>query len=70
MTEDCRENYRSTKTILNAANSVIKHNKMRKDKNLWSNNEEGSKIKYIRSDTDKDECAYVSSEILKMKKET
>ena len=63
------ENYRSTKTILNAANSVIKHNKMRKDKNLWSNNEEGSKIKYIRSDTDKDECAYVSSEILKMKKE-
>ena len=61
------ENYRSTKTILNAANSVIKHNKMRKDKNLWSNNEEGSKIKYIRSDTDKDECSYVSSEILKMK---
>ena len=61
------ENYRSTKTILNAANSVIKHNKMRKDKNLLSNNEEGSKIKYIRSDTDKDECSYVSSEILKMK---
>lgn len=63
------ENYRSTKNILNAANSVIKHNRMRKDKNLWSNNEEGSKIKYIRSDTDKDECSYVANAILKMKKD-
>ena len=37
------QNYRSTKTILNAAKSLIKHNKLRKDKNLWTENEEGEK---------------------------
>lgn len=57
------ENYRSTQNILDAANSVIKHNKMRKDKNLWSNNDIGSKVKYVKVDSDKDECAYVSSKI-------
>jgi len=57
------ENYRSTKNILDAANSVIKHNKQRKDKNLWSNNATGSKVKYIKTETDKDECAYVSKTI-------
>lgn len=57
------ENYRSTQNILDAANSVIKHNKMRKDKNLWSNNDVGSKVKYVKVDSDKDECAYVSSKI-------
>ncbi len=57
------ENYRSTKNILNAANSVIKHNKQRKDKNLWSNNPEGDKVKYVRLETDKDECSYISDKI-------
>ena len=57
------ENYRSTQNILDAANSVIKHNKMRKDKNLWCNNDVGSKVKYIKTDTDKEECAYVSEKI-------
>ena len=61
------ENYRSTKTILNAANSVIKHNKLRKDKNLWSNNEEGDKIKYIKTDDEKAEGDYVVKEIKKIK---
>ena len=65
---DCKvimleENYRSTQNILDAANSVIKHNKMRKDKNLWCNNDIGSKVKYIKTDSDKDECAYVSEKI-------
>lgn len=60
------ENYRSTKNILNAANSVIKHNKQRKDKNLWSNNEEGSKVKYIEVNTDREECQYVGEEIKKL----
>ncbi len=69
---DCKiilleENYRSTKTILNAANSVIKHNKLRKDKNLWSNNEEGDKIKYIKTDDEKAEGDYVVKEIKKLK---
>ncbi len=57
------ENYRSTKNILDAANSVIKHNKQRKDKNLWSNNDIGSKVRYIKTDSDKDECAYVTKTI-------
>ena len=57
------ENYRSTQNILDAANSVIKHNKMRKDKNLWCNNDVGSKVKYIRVESDKDECSYVSNKI-------
>ncbi|MES2471019.1 MAG: UvrD-helicase domain-containing protein [Patescibacteria group bacterium] len=39
------ENYRSTQTILTAANSVIKKNKMRKEKNLFTRNEDGEKIK-------------------------
>lgn len=66
--KDCKvilleENYRSTQNILDAANSVIKHNKQRKDKNLWCNNDVGSKVKYVRVDTDKDECSYVSKTI-------
>ena len=57
------ENYRSTKNILDAANSVIKHNKDRKDKNLKSNHGIGEKVKYVKVETDKDECSYVSSKI-------
>jgi len=62
------ENYRSTKTILNAANSVIKHNKLRKDKNLWSNNEEGNKIKYIKTDDEKAEGDYIVKQIKELSK--
>ena len=57
------ENYRSTKTILNAANSVIKNNRERKDKNLWSNNDEGSKIKYRVVSNEKEEASFVGNEI-------
>lgn len=57
------ENYRSTKNILNAANSVISHNKERKDKNLWSNKEEGSKIIYVKTENEKEESSYVSKKI-------
>ena len=60
------ENYRSTQTILNAANSVIKHNKQRKDKNLWSNNDKGEKIKYIKTDDEKSEGDFVTKEIKKI----
>lgn len=68
---DCKtilleENYRSTQTILNAANSVIKHNKLRKDKNLWSNNEIGNKIKYIKTDDEKAEGEFVVKEIKRL----
>ena len=57
------ENYRSTKTILNAANSVIKNNKERKDKNLWSNNITGEKIKYKVVANEKEEASFISSKI-------
>ena len=68
---DCKtilleENYRSTENILKAANSVIKHNKQRKDKNLWSNNGLGDKIKYIVCDNEKEESSYVVREIKKL----
>lgn len=62
------QNYRSTQTILNAANSVIKNNKERKDKNLWSNNEDGEKIKYIRTDDEKEEASYISTKIKQLVK--
>ena len=69
---DCKvilleENYRSTQNILDAANSVIKHNKQRKDKNLWCNNDIGSKVKYVKTDSDKDECTYVSKTIKELR---
>jgi len=57
------ENYRSTKTILNAANAVIKNNKQRKDKNLWTQKDDGLKIKYYRATDEKDEAYYVANEI-------
>ena len=69
---DCKtimleKNYRSTQTILNAANSVIKHNKLRKDKKLWSNNDIGEKVKYIKTDDEKAEGNFVTTEIKKLK---
>ena len=60
------ENYRSTKTILNAANSVIQHNRERKDQNLWSNNIEGDKIKYKVVTNEKEEAIFVGEEIKKL----
>lgn len=57
------ENYRSTGNILKAANEVIKNNKIRKDKNLWTKHEEGSKIRYHRANDEKDEASYVVKEI-------
>lgn len=60
------ENYRSTKNILDVANSIIKNNKSRKDKTLWTNNDDGLKIKYHRSSNEKDESFYVVGEIKKL----
>ena len=60
------QNYRSTKTILNAANDVIKNNKERKDKKLWTENEDGRKIKYIRVKDEKEECYTVIKEIKRL----
>ena len=60
------ENYRSVKNILDAANSVIKNNKNRKDKNLRSNKGIGDKITYYRSDNEKDESNFVIKEVKKL----
>ncbi|MBE6146902.1 MAG: ATP-dependent DNA helicase PcrA [Firmicutes bacterium] len=57
------QNYRSTTTILDAANSVIKNNLNRKDKNLWSTKGEGEKITYYRAESEKDEAHYVGNKI-------
>ncbi len=62
------ENYRSTKTILNAANDVIKNNVERKEKVLWTQNESGLKITYHRTYDEKDEAYYVIDEIKKLLK--
>lgn len=53
------ENYRSTNNILNAANDVIKNNKERKEKNLWSSKGDGDKIKYTRCDNEQEEASTV-----------
>lgn len=63
------QNYRSTKTILNAANSVIKNNVQKKDKNLWTENETGEKIKYVRAVDEKDEASFVTREIKNLKEQ-
>ena len=57
------QNYRSTKTILEAANSVIKNNNFRKDKNLWSDNETGDKITFYKSYDEVDEVFYIIRKI-------
>ena len=57
------ENYRSTKNILNVANDIIKNNVNRKDKNLWTENDEGSKVKYYQALNEKDEAYHVVNEI-------
>ena len=53
------ENYRSTQNILDAANGVIKNNKLRKDKKLWTSNGLGEKINYYRAYNERDEAQYV-----------
>ncbi len=53
------QNYRSTNNILNAANDVIRNNKERKEKNLWSSKGNGDKIKYIRCDNEQEEASTV-----------
>ncbi|WBY93505.1 DNA helicase PcrA [Enterococcus casseliflavus] len=59
------QNYRSTQTILNAANQVIKNNRNRPDKNLWTENHDGEKITYYRGDSERDEARFIVSEMHK-----
>lgn len=64
------QNYRSTKTILNAANAVIAHNEERKEKALWTNGDEGEKICWYKACDENDEAQFIANEILKHYKES
>lgn len=57
------ENYRSTKTILQAANDVINHNKNRRPKKLWTQNDDGENIVYHRSGDEREEANFVAGQI-------
>ena len=57
------QNYRSTQTILSAANSVIERNEGRPPKNLWSQQGQGASLVGYVADNEHDEAAYVAGEI-------
>lgn len=61
------QNYRSTKNIVNAANSIIEKNQTKLEKVVWTANEEGPKIIVNRSLTDGDEGRYIASTIFENK---
>jgi DNA helicase-2/ATP-dependent DNA helicase PcrA len=61
------QNYRSTQTILNAANQIISQNGNQIPKSLWTQNGVGEKINVVRTHTDNDEGKYVADMILEMK---
>ncbi len=57
------QNYRSTSTILNAANAIIAHNSERLGKNLWTDGHDGEPIKLYRAYNDRDEAEFVIARI-------
>lgn len=63
------QNYRSTKNILTAANTVIENNTNRKDKNLWTDNAHGDKITVYFANDEYDETEYVAGKIAELKRD-
>ncbi len=61
------QNYRSTKTIVAAANSIIQHNKNKIDKVVWTSNDTGAPIQLNRLPTDAEEGRHVASSIFEFK---
>lgn len=57
------QNYRSTQTILDVANSIIKNNPGRKDKSLWTENEKGGNVIYHKASNDFEEAIFVTDKI-------
>lgn len=57
------QNYRSSKTIIDAATCVITHNEMRKGKDMWTNNSEGDLIKVVECANDKIEAEFIAQKI-------
>lgn len=60
------QNYRSTGNILNASNSLIRHNKKRKEKNLWTKNEDGEKLYCFRAFDERGEAEFILKEIKRL----
>lgn len=60
------QNYRSSKSILDAANHVINNNTGRKPKKLWTDNDEGKKITYFQAGTEREEAYYITDKIQDM----
>ena len=63
------QNYRSTQTILNAANAVIANNTERRPKNLWTDAGEGELIVGYAADSEQDEAMFIADEIARLMKE-
>lgn len=64
------QNYRSTKTIVEAANQVIKQNKDQLEKKVWTSNDHGDKVKLIKCLSETEEANFIASEILDIKART
>ncbi len=58
------QNYRSTGPILEAANSVIRHNEARKAKTLWTAREDGEKVCWVRAQDQNDEARFITDTVL------
>ena len=63
------QNYRSTKSILDAANMVVANNTDRKSKKLWTDNQDGEIIQYYRANNEYDEASFISGTIEKLNEE-
>lgn len=63
------QNYRSTQTVLDAANAVIKNNRGRKDKALWTEKKDGSRIHLRQFDTAYEEAEYIAGDVAKKNRE-
>lgn len=61
------QNYRSTQRILEAANSVVRNNTERKDKSLWTENQEGNPLIYYVAENEHDEARYIAERIQRLR---
>ena len=59
------QNYRSTGNILEAANAVIRNNRGRKGKNLWTDHGEGEKVQFYTAGNEREEGMYVATQLLR-----
>ena len=59
------QNYRSTGNILEAANAVIRNNRGRKGKNLWTDHGEGEKVRFYTAGNEREEGMYIATQLLK-----